>query len=141
VRSKISTDQEDFGASLAIDPSGRPGVTFDRAGTGVQFTRRKSTGWSALSQVSSGGEASLAFGADGSPRVAYEKNGVWYAIKTGGTWTRTHLYTGPVDFLTYGGPRIAVNAATSKARIIFARSETDDTPSEDELGLYQLREL
>lgn len=141
VRSKISTDQEDFGASLAIDPSGRPGVTFDRAGTGVQFTRRKSTGWSALSQVSNGGEASLAFGTDGRPRVAYEKNGVWYATKSGSTWTRTHLYTGPVDFLTYGGPRIAINAPTNKARVVFARSETDDTPSEDELGLYNLREL
>jgi hypothetical protein len=140
-RSKVSTDREDFGPSLAIDPSGRPGVTFDRGGTGVQFTRRNATGWSALSQVSTGGEASLAFGPDGRPRVAYEKNGVWYATKSGSTWTRSHLYTGPVDFQTYGGPRIAINAATKKARIVFARSESDDTPSEDDYGLYQLRQL
>lgn len=140
-RGKVSTDREDFGPSLAIDPSGRPGVTFDRGGTGVQFTRRSATGWSALSQVSNGGEASLAFGPDGRPRVAYEKNGVWYATKSRSTWTRSHLYTGPVDFQTYGGPRIAINAVTNKARIVFARSESDDTPSEDELGLYHLRQL
>ena len=66
---------------------------------------------------------------------------MWYATKSGSIWTRTRLYTGPVDFLTYGGPRIAINAATNTARVVFARSETDDTPSEDELGLYNLREL
>ncbi len=77
----------------------------------------------------------------GGPRVAYEKNGIWYATKSGTSWTRSRLYAGPVDFGTSGGPRIAINAATNKARVLFARSESDDTPSEDELGLYYLRQL
>ncbi|MBA3959290.1 MAG: hypothetical protein H0X60_02680 [Chloroflexi bacterium] len=139
VRSRISRESDDFGPSLALDRDGRPGVTFDRAGAGVQFTRRLASGWKTPSQVAVGGEASLAFDADGHTRVAYESSGIWHATKSGGTWLRTQVYAGPVDYGTYGGPRIVVKPS-GLARILFARSEPGDPALEDDLGIFMVRE-
>ncbi len=138
-RSKISRDRDDFGPSLALDRAARPGVTFDRAGEGIQFTRRQASGWKPLSQVAVGGEASLAFDADSRPHVAYEHNGVRYATRSAGAWLQTRVYAGPVDYGTYGGPRIVV-MPSGLARIVFARSEPGDPPLEDDLGMYVVRQ-
>lgn len=139
VRSKVSRASDDFGPSLALDQHGRPGVTFDRAGVGVQFTRRLPAGWKSVSQVAMGGEASLAFDADGDPHVAYEQNGIRHATKSSGAWLRTRVYTGPVDYYTFGGPRIVMNAS-GLARVVFARSEPGDPALEDDLGVFVVSE-
>jgi hypothetical protein len=139
ISSRISRDRDDFGPSLALDQSGRPGVTFDRAGAGIQFTRQQASGWKPLSQVAVGGEASLAFDADSRPHVAYEHNGVRYATRSDGAWLRTRVYAGPVDYGTYGGPRILV-MPSGLARIVFARSEPGDPALEDDLGIYVVRQ-
>jgi hypothetical protein len=50
------------------------------------------------------------------------------------------VYAGPVDYDTFGGPGIVVDPDTGLSRIVFGRSEPDSTPTEDELGLYAVRQ-
>jgi hypothetical protein len=138
-RATLTTNADDFGPSLALDRLGRPGIAFDRAGVGVEFMRSAGSGWSSAALVDGqGGEPTLAFDSAGRPRVAYERGGTWYAALASG-WQRTRLYGGPVDYGTYGGPAVLV-PRSGDARVVYAVAEPDDDSSEDELGVFLVRQ-
>lgn len=140
-RETVTTRRDDVQPVLALDPAGRPGLIFDRAGVGIRFTRRIDGDWRPLTAVSDGAEGSLAFDRDGVAHVAAEgAGGIVVAVGCLRGFTRTRVYAGPVDYGTYGGPGIALLPGSGLARVVFGRSEPDATPLEDELGLYLVRE-
>jgi len=139
-RETLTTDRDDVQPVLALDAARRPGLVFDRSGEGVRFTRRLGGDWTALRNVSSGGEADLVFDAASRAHVAVESHGIQVAVWSGSGFARTQVYSGPVDYGTYGGPAIVLAPDSGLARIVFGRSESDDTPVEDELGVYLVKE-
>jgi hypothetical protein len=134
VRTSVSMNLEDVGPVLTLGADGKPRLVFMRAGTGLEYTRRNASGWTALSFIGDGETPAMVLDANGVPRLAYESSGEYYAVRSGSTWVKRHIYNGPVDQGTWSGPAIVVSD-TGKATVIFARA---DAASEDDLGIYSV---
>ena len=134
----ISNDTDDVMPKLDVDAANRPHLAFERAGTGIYYTRRAPSGnWSPMVLASSGNDATLAVDASGKAHVASETSGVEHSTNRSGTWVHTPLTSYSIDFGTASPPVVLVTN-TGKARVLFARSESDG--SEDSLGIYLARE-
>jgi hypothetical protein len=94
--------------------------------------------WTALAGPPWGEDATLAVDGAGKAHIAYEGFRPGYATNKSGAWVRKALATYSLDYFDDSPVCIALTN-TGKARVIFARSESDG--SEDSLGLYLAREL
>jgi hypothetical protein len=138
-RTTISTDSDDLQPRVALDANSRPHLIFGRSGTGTEYTRRLPDGsWTILVRAAVGEDATLAIDGAGNAHIAYEGSGPGYATNKSGAWVRKALATYSLDHYDDSPVCIALTN-TGKARVIFARSESDG--SEDSLGLYLAREL
>jgi M6 family metalloprotease-like protein len=128
-------------ASIALDPWGRTGIAYtDRTNGDLKFALRTGGGWGGGAGWSietvdtvnaTGWYTSLAFGADGSPRIAYmdgTRTYLRYAAKSGSVWTREDVAntncTLPTSlaFDTADRPFIAIQDCSSTQVRVYARS-------------------
>jgi hypothetical protein len=134
----ISTDTDDVEPRLALDEEARPHLIFQRSGIGVEYTRRRLNGtWAPLVFAADGADATLAVDAARKAHIAFEGPGPGYATNESGAWVTTPLAGYGLDFGTNSPVGVALTD-TGRARVLFARSESDG--SEDSIGLYLARE-
>jgi len=135
----VTTSLNDLGPDLATGGSGRPQLSIQRAGSGVLLTKRDAAGsWIPLQWVAAGDDATLAVDASNKAHLAYEgPAGVEYATNRSGSWARIPLTDYSIDFGT-SSPPVVLLTGQGKARVLYARSESDG--SEESLGLYLARE-
>jgi hypothetical protein len=136
----LSTESDDVMPDLELDPSGRPGLIWDRAGSGIRFTRWSGGAWTALTKASNGDDGALAFDQAGHPVVTYEIGGVGVAVRTGGAWHRTTVYSGPVDAGTSGGPDVVIHPTSGLGRVVIAIAEHSPPIGPEDTGIYVSRE-